>query len=245
MESEHLRGSISLHDNRLCPLHIPKDTISSLFWPIVTSSPHPSEEEIHVMWKKVPPLTSGLDPPVWALRKFPEQIHFEVIWIWEEKKKSQKHTSIWEFERAALPQCLSWKGDKSTGVFLGYSLTPMGGHETSLCSPPQVTQTFPALGTNSQTCFLLHSASSLLRGRDTPCTSSPTSRSCQMSNSTDHRWTHTSRCIPISQSFRHGTVQKHSPDTMPAQSFIARSVPYRASASESRLWLNPTRCYLK
>lgn len=103
----------------------------------------------------------------------------------------------------------------------------------------------PCFGNQLPNLCLLQGASSLLRGRDTACTSSSTSRSCRMNNSTDHRWTHTSRCIPIPQTFRHGTVQKHSPDTMPAQSFVAGSVPYRASASESRLWLSPTRCYLK
>lgn len=113
-------------------------------------------------------------------------------------------------------------------VFLGYSLPPVGGHETSLMDSIPSKPALPCFGNQLPNLhLLLLDASSLLRGRDTQCTSSPDSRPCpekpflrsQMKNSRLPVDTHLSlpSCTPDFQAL---SVQKRRPDTMPARSSL-------------------------
>lgn len=143
-------------------------------------------------------------------------------------------TSQTSFERAALHYHLSWKGNKPARVFWARVPHPWMAMRPLLSTPSQVTQPFSALGTNSQTCDLAPGCLFLAQRQRHPMhptsccrrviprfprslASRPALLGAQSKKSTHRQWTRTSRCLPVPQTSRHGTMQKPSPDTMPAQ----------------------------
>lgn len=250
------QGEREQRDNRLSSLQSPMapfPACSGQSSPPLSACPT-SVEAIHVMVEEgfypavsVFPM-SRLNPQIWAPKKFPQQLQFGVVLY------SHKPNSIWE-SWSALASELERK--QACKGLLGYSPPPMAGHETSLMGASPGNPALPCLGDQfPNLSSTLSGTSSLLRDRDiqpillqesyTQVSMQPCQQVCPAGTPVKEEHTSAVDALPsCTPDFRAWQSAEAQPWHDARTELVAGSVPYLASASESRLWLSPTCCYLK
>lgn len=253
--AKRAQGEREQHDNRLSSLQSPMAPFSSLLRPVITSSlclPNLcGSDSCHGGGRFHPAVSvfpmSRLNPQIWAPRIFPQQLQFGVVLY------SHKPNSIWE-SCSALASELERK--QACKGLLGYSPPPTGGHETSLMGASPGNPALPCLGDQFPNLSPpLSGTSSLLRGRDiqhtllqesyTQVSMQPRQQVCPAGTPVKEHTTAVDALPSCTPDFRAWQSAEAQPWHDARTEFVAGSVPYLASASESRLWLSPTCCYLK